>query len=232
MGYASILDVQRVIAQALTSATSATLDSPVDLINIGKVFDKNLVTEDIINSYIRYADSQINGKISSIYKVPICEIADFEGKLFSAIDNYNSYLVLEDVCPVSVGDTIIITEGDIKERHTISEIIDEDTFDTEEEIQYQFNEGARVVRVKFPDPLIIISARIAAANIYDKYFSSETAPNTSEFGEKVRELADSDINKILRGIIIFHGQHRIGRRFYNSNLIDQYGIPNTEGVGD
>jgi len=234
MGYASILDVQRVIAQALTSATSATLDSPVDLINIGRILDKNLVTEDIVNSYIRYADSQINGRISSLYKVPMCETADFEGALFSPVtdDSSGSIIVLDETCPLSVGDIIILSEDTNQEKHIIEEIISEDTFKTEDFVSFGFGVGARVLRVKFPDPLIIMSARLAAANIYDKYFSAESSPNTSEFGKELRELAFEDINKVLRGVIIFHGQHRIGRRFYNSNLVDQYGLPNIENMGE
>ena len=35
----------------------------------------------------------------------------------------------------------------------------------------------------------------------------------------------SYLNNILNGTSILHGQHRIGRRFYNANLVDQYGLP-------
>jgi len=75
------------------------------------------------------------------------------------------------------------------------------------------------------DPIRFISARKAAATLYDKYFASESSPNVSKFGEYLRGLADTDINNILNGTIILHGQHRIGRRFYNGNTADQYGLP-------
>ena len=70
-----------------------------------------------------------------------------------------------------------------------------------------------------------ISARLAAANIYDKYFSSESSPNVSNFGESLRGLAYDRLNDVLNGTIIIHGQQRIGRRFYNPNLVDQYALP-------
>ena len=85
--------------------------------------------------------------------------------------------------------------------------------------------GSRILRTTYPPPIRFISARIASANIYDKYFSSESSPNTSTFGETLRSLAYDRLNDILSGAIILHGQHRIGRRFYNPNLTDQYSLP-------
>lgn len=225
MGYSNITDVERVLAQALTSATSSTLTGPTDLLNVGRVLDKNLVTEDIVNNYIRYADSEINGYLSVLYKVPVCEIVDFEGELFSNISVYNNFIVLEEYCPLTVGDTVLIIEGAQEERHIISEVIGGNTFETESEIQFEFSSEARILRVKYPDPLIIVSARMAAANIYDKYFASQSSPNMSEYGTYLREQAQIDINNVLNGTTVFNGQHRTGRRFYNANLIDQYGLP-------
>ena len=33
------------------------------------------------------------------------------------------------------------------------------------------------------------------------------------------------MNDVLNGTIILHGHQRIGRRFYNPNLVDQYSLP-------
>ncbi|KKK76988.1 hypothetical protein LCGC14_2858110 [marine sediment metagenome] len=49
--------------------------------------------------------------------------------------------------------------------------------------------------------------------------------DTSKFGEVLREIANNDINNVLNGTTVLHGQQRIGRRFYNSNLVDQYALP-------
>jgi hypothetical protein len=72
---------------------------------------------------------------------------------------------------------------------------------------------------------------MAAANIYEKYFMSQSSPNESEYGKLLRKLARADLNNILQGRTILHGSQRIGRRFYNSNLVDRYGLPNTQ-VGE
>jgi len=233
VGYSSVTDVQNVMAQALTSATTSTLSGTANLLNVGRVLDTNLVSTDLINSYITYADNQIDSYISSNYKTPLCELADFESGMYSSISDYNSYIVIEKACPLSVGDTILLIEGDYEERHTIDDVVGVGVFSTSEPIQYEFSTDARLIRVKFPDPITLISARFAAANIFDKYFSSQNSPNISEYGRHLRDMARADINNILNGRTVLHGQHRIGRRFFNSNLVDQYDlVRGSEGSKD
>ena len=229
MGYSTETDITRTIAQALTTATAQTSDDLgafSNLLNVGNVLDKNLVTTSNINYYIQLADSEIDGVLSQLYVTPFCEKVDFETQLLSDHDtSNNNYIVLERYCPLAAGDIVLLTDGTNEERHEISEVIGGDTFETVTDIQYSFTSGTRILRVSYPPPLRFVSARIASANIYDKYFSSESSPNTSSFGETIRGLAYDRINDILSGTIILHGQHRIGRRFYNANLVEQYALP-------
>ena len=229
MGYSTEVDITRTIAQALTSATANTSDSLGtygNLMNIGNTLDKNLVSSGNIDYYIQLADSEIDSALSQLYKTPFCEKCDFETALYSSIDEYNPYIVIERNCPLAAGDIVILTDGTHEERHQIDTVINGTTFSTVSEIQYFFLEDTRILRVVYPLPVRFISARLASANIYDKYFSSESSPNTSNFGNQLRELAQGRLNDVLNGNIILHGHMRIGRRFYNSNLVDQYGLPN------
>jgi len=229
MGYCTETDITRIIAQALTTATAPTTDdlgTYGDLINVGNTLDNNLITTDNVNYYIQLADSEIDGILSQLYKAPFCEKVDFETTLYSSIDEYNTYIVLEHYCPLASGDIVLLTDGTIEERHVIDEVIDGSTFSTVSEIQYEFQAGTRILRVTFPPPIRFISARLASANIYDKYFSSESSPNASSFGEQLRGLAYDRLNDVLNGTIILHGHQRIGRRFYNPNLVEQYSLPN------
>ena len=209
MGYCTENDIEKTIAQALTTATANTTDelgTYGNLLNVGNVLDKNLVSTTNVNYYIQLADSEIDGTLSQLYKTPFCEKCDFETVLYSSIDEYNSYIVLEKYCPLAAGDIVIITNGTVEERHQIDEVVDGATFSTVSAIQYFFSEGARILRVTYPPPIRFVSARIASANIYDKYFSSESSPNTSKFGEALRGLAYDRMNDILNGTIILHGQ--------------------------
>jgi hypothetical protein len=228
MGYCTETDIKMTIAQALTSANAELTDdfgTYSDLLNIGNSFDKNLVTSDTINYYIQLADSEIDATLSQLYKTPFCEKCDFETTLYSSVNEYNPYILIESYCPLAAGDNIILVDGDHQERHIVDTVINGTTFSTISEIQYFFPEDSRILRVSYPPPVRFISARLASANIYDKYFSSESSPNTSEFGKQIRELASTRLNDILNGIIILHGQMRVGRRFYNPNLVEQYNLP-------
>jgi len=228
MGYCSEQDIIKTIAQALTSATAQTtsgLGTLSSLLNVGNSLDKNLVTTENVNYYIQLGDSEIDSLLSELYVTPFCEKVDFETELFSSMDPSNPYIVLERYCPLASGDIILLTDGTHEERHEIDEVIGGDTFSTVSEVQYSFASGTRLLRVLYPPPLRFVSARLASANIYDKYFMSESSPNTSGYGEQIRNLAYDRLNDVLNGTIILHGAHRIGRRFYNGNLVDQYSLP-------
>lgn len=236
MGYSNIGLVERIVAQALTSGTPDDIGTPVDLLKIGNVFDSNVISEDTVDRYIQWADSEIDSVLNELYVTPFCELADFETVLFSDINDYNDYIIATSRCPFYPGDNLILTDGEVEERHIVESIVndvDRNIFTTITPIVYEFSaKKTRVIRVSYPDPLPLISARLSAANIYDKYFMSQSSPNESEYGKLLRNLARVDLNNILNGRTILHGQHRIGRRFYNSNLVDRYGLPSRGQVTD
>jgi|TARA_Y100000310_G_scaffold345571_2_gene466756 hypothetical protein len=225
MGYSSVDDVEKVVAQALSSATTPTTTSTRSLLEIGRVFDQNLVPTDVVEWYIARADEEINSYLSQLYKVPLCELADFESSLLADLDEYNTFIILTQPCPLNPGDIIILKYRTIEERHEIEAIIAEDTYSTVDPIQFAFSAGTRVVRVKFPEPIRIVSARMSAANVYDKHFAAQVSPNISDYGKYMREQSRTEMSNILNGRTILHGQHRIGRRFWNPNLDDRYALP-------
>jgi hypothetical protein len=231
VGYCSKTDITKIIAQSLTSATAQTSDNfgtLSSLLNIGNTLDKNLVSDDTVDYYIQMSDREVDATLNELYSTPFIETVNFETKLDSDIYEYNPYIVTDKVCSLQTGDQVIIIGGGQEERHEIDEVISSTIFSTVEEIMFLFLADSRVLRVSYPDPIRFISARKAAATIYDKYFSAESSPNTSKFGEYLRGLADESMQNILNGVTILHGQHRTGRRFYNSNLLDQYNLPSGE----
>ena len=213
------------------------MSTPVDLINIGNSLDTNLIKNDIVDQYIVWADEEINSTLSQLYSTPFCEKADFETCLLANIDDYNDLLTTAKACPFSVGDEVVLTDGTNEERHIIDSIVDDidnNIFETLEPIGFAFDaDSTRVIRVKFPEPITLISSMLAASRIYDKYFASQSDPNVSEYGKYLRRQARVTLNNILNGRNILHGAQRIGRRFYNPNLSEQYDLPKgSEGGKD
>lgn len=229
MGYSNITSIEYIVAQALTSAAPRSSGEPEDLLKIGNTFDSNIISSEIVDQYIKWADSEINSALSELYITPLCEKSDFETTLLSNIDDYNDYIITEKSCPFYPGDNLILTDGDNEERVIIESIVDDidtNVFTTTEPISYAFvATETRLIRVRYPDPIPLVSARMAGASIYEKYFMSQASPSESEYGGLMRKLAKRDLNNILNGRTILHGQIRIGRRFYNSNVVDRYGLP-------
>ena len=232
MGYSNIALIEYIVAQALTSGSPRGSGEPEDLLKIGNTFDSNIISNDTVNQYIKWADSEINSALSELYITPLCEKSDFETTLLSSIDDYNDYIITEKGCPFYPGDNIILTDGENEERLIIESIVDDvdrNVFTTVEPVSYAFDATeTRLIRVRYPDPIPLVSARMAGASIYEKYFMAQTSPSESEFGALMRKLAKRDLNNILNGRTILHGQKRIGRRFFNSNLTDRYGLPSIE----
>lgn len=227
MGYCTEVDIKFIIAQSLTTGTSATPASgdPGWLINIGREFKKNLITTETLDQYINWAADQIDGILGSMYITPFCQQSDFETHLNADISTYNLYLIVDATCPLSVGDRVVLIDGDITEEHIIASSLGNGVFETEDEILYEFPADTRVVRIKYPSPITLIATRLAAANIYEKYFAAQTSPEKSGFGDNLKKLARAELNNILNGRTVLRGATMIGHRFVNSTLKSRYNIP-------
>ena len=233
MAYSNILQVQMVLAKALTSAPPEE-DSTgrVDLLLVGETLDTNNVPEDTVYQYITFADNDINADISTLYVVPVLPKANYETTLYTDLDsNHQPYIIVREPHPFSVGDMILLTDGQREEDHVV-ESVDGGVVITVSDILYEFQASdTRVLRIGYPPPLSQCSARLAASYIYDKYFSAQSDPNVSEYGRFLREQSRKDINNILDGIITLHGVQRISRRFYNPTILDRHSLKGfTESV--
>jgi hypothetical protein len=229
MGYTTVTQVKNLLAQTLTSATNVSGTTPVDLINIGTELDNSLITTNVINQYITWADDEINSAISELYRTPLCENGDFETVLAADIDEYNVAIVTEKACPFNPGDSVMLATASGNERHEIDEIVETNAFTTVDPILVDYPATTtRVVRIRYSDPIPFVATRLTVANVYDKYFSSQSDPNTSDYGKVLRSLASNMINDILNGRRILHGQHRIGIPFSSPYLQRRYSLPGSE----
>jgi hypothetical protein len=234
MAYATTQDVYDIIAQAMTSATNTVVNGePVPLWTFGKVKNNNSIPDTVVQQYLSWASDQIDAAISEMYVTPLVEKTDLEMKLLQDVDAYNSFIELDRAVVLNVGDTLVFIDSLTEEKHTVVEVNGNYVELQEPLLGIYYAETARVIRVKYPPTITLCCARLAGANLYDKYFSAQSDPNNSNFGKTLRRTALADLNGILNGIIILHGQKRIGHRFFNPTLRDRYGLPNFEGgAGD
>jgi hypothetical protein len=225
MAYCSIADIEFILAQTLTSASAATAITglPGKLTAIGRKLKLDLITEDDANFYLQLADSHINSSLSQQYVTPIREVCD-EFELETDINEYTSTISASWVGIFTPGDQFVLTDGvTISQAEVLS--ISGLEITTRDPIYDLFIASeTRVLRIKYPDPIRFIAARIAAATIYDKYAKAQVEPGKSEFGTAVRNEALAELNNIREGRTILHGVERRGWRFANPELLDRYTV--------
>lgn len=227
MAYTTTALVYDILAQSMTSATNRIVNGqPVPLWTFGKSKDGNVIPDDTVIQYITWAGEQIDASISEMYVTPLCEKADLEFSLLSDIDTYNDTVRVNKAAVLNPGDVLVFISDTIEERNTVLSVTNTTDIELTDPLLGIYHvENTRIVRVKFPSTISLICARLAAASIYDKYFAAQANPNISDYGKSLRGWALSDLNAILNGIIILHGQKRIGNRFFNPTLRDRYGLP-------
>lgn len=229
MGYASVIEVDLILPQAVSSARPDQTGDKINLINIpGANTDNpvgvNRIPDSVVEFYISLADSRIDGSISQQYKTPLKKCVHGEWDLDAPINEYNQIVELTPVHNLNPGEEIIIrdeTTG-VEESHIVASIVDQNSVTTLDPILVFFDAGVRVFRIAYPFPVNEISARLAAAFIYDKYFAAQNDPNVSEYGLEMRKIAMGRLNDILNGKVILECQQRIGDRFGNPWLDDTY----------
>jgi len=233
MGYASTTLVTRMISQSMTSATVLNSNLPQKglLTNFGNQLNTNTISTEILNEHISIADQFINSVLSEMYKVPLKECSDLDVDLGLDLDEYSTAIVLSKPCAkvFNPGDLLIITNGSQEERCTVSSIDNENTLSIDVLPTGVYSSSdTRILRIKFPEPIPNVSSRLAIASIYDRYFLAQSQLQSNDFSKKLRELSRVDLNNILNGRVILHGQKRIGHRFSNPNLKDRYNLPSSD----
>lgn len=235
MGYSTQRQVLDIMANALTSGVAAPQTSGRQLLNdrdVSKTFRPNNIDPSLVNQFGIWADEEINAALSEMYIVPFLEKADTEFELLFDLDTYNDVIRINNALVLMPGDVILFIDDEFEERHVISEVVNSTTIELEEALIGSFLAvSTRIVRVKFPQTITLISARLTAAAIFDKMFSAQVNPGVSEYGKALREWARIDLNNILNGRTILHGQKRIGHRFFNPNLRDRYRLPGMSDQG-
>jgi hypothetical protein len=227
MGYCTVYEVDLVLAQALTSSRPYSGTSRIELINIGNVRDPSTIPDELIEYFIELAGSEIDGALSQMYVTPLIRCINGQWYLQTDLDEYSQQVVMTDAVHIVPGEEIIIRDDDTdtEEPHIVQTVIDQYTIETMSAIINIFPaDSTRVMRIMFPPPVNQIAARIAAANIYDRYFSAQASPNISDYGKEMRRMATAELNNILNGRIWLKRQTRIGDRFASPYLDSNYAL--------
>jgi hypothetical protein len=227
MGYSTRQEVITALANALSSGNPVGgLGTVAPLTSIGNSIT-DTVPEAELQQYIRWADQNIDAAISSIYRVPLKRVN--QGSFPLAIDatTGDTEAILADASRFTPGDVVVIRDSASSQQLTLSDVVgDEIQFSTTPLLTGYLAADTLVERIRYPEPIPKASARMAAAYLYDKHFSSQVEGNQSEFGKYLRKLAYGDLNQILAGTVkleVPDASDLVGRRYYNPALDSIWG---------
>jgi hypothetical protein len=178
-----------------------------------------------IIEFIKYAQQEIDARLRPIYVCPLRRIKIHEtGILNYAPSGTDVKISVHDSGPFAKGQLVRLQseceyEGStIKEVPNLSQLVLASTnvaYDSENLISI----------LEFPDPIPLITARLAASYAYDRLFAAEQSPDVSNYGVAQRKMAHFSIDSILTGTVILMGQEFVGKRFARHQLFDSFKTP-------
>lgn len=229
MAYATVTEAKIALANALTSGNPSAI-GPQPITDIQNTITNTIPVSEFVQ-YIRWADQEIDAIISSIYKVPLKRVNVGSFKL--AVDvvvgdglTPATAIVLEDATKFLPEDIFYLRNSISLEKLTIVSVLDEHRITTTTPaLNGYLAVDSTIERIRYPDPIPLVSAKLSAAHLYDKYFAAQVEGNKSEYGVRLRQDAIDDLNGVLSGsvrLLLADANRYVGRRYYNPALDDAF----------
>jgi len=184
--------------------------------------------------YISYGQQYIDGRLRPFYSCPLRRIKSYETPITSDISRGTNVNVSVRDSGAFVSKELVRLQD--KSRYETAEVVDVPDLTTvtlkSVEYDYAVVNDTEISVLEFPDPIPIITARLAVSFMMDKLFSAEQSPDVSNYGKTQRNLARNSLDDILSGAILLFGQELTGRRFVRGTLFDAYNSPAEVTKGD
>lgn len=236
MAYCTIQDLRELLPKNLTIGTSTgpSVSSP----------NASTISVTTANRYIYFANQFVDSRLSSLYVSPLRRIKRLTIALRADMLPSSTDVVVTDVTGFYTGGLVEIMDSNGSEEAIISDIPETITAASGATVTnfthltlaeptanaYDADSEGTVSLLTYPDPLPVMTARFAAAMLFDKIFVAEQEPDISNYGKSLRSLAVRDMNAILAGQIRLMGQDFASRRFVRNQLFDVVRLPTDPGV--
>jgi hypothetical protein len=206
-------------------------DANLGIPSPGKFTDKDgvLTTEQALG-FISMAQQEVDARLSPFYLTPLKQIKIFEEALAEdAIAGNNVEIRLWTTAQFSVGDIVRIQSYYALETTVITQVRSSHTFIVDRLKQtFHVENDVTAAVIKYPDPVPLITARLAVSYAFDGLFSAEQSPDISNYGTEQRKLAHNSLDNIMDGSAFLFGQEQTGRRFVRGTLFDNYYNPTSQ----
>ena len=186
--------------------------------------DKLTTTQAV--KFIKMGQQEIDSRLTSFYIVPLRLVKTYETELMNDLTpGTNKNVKVWSTTSFSKGDGVRLQGPDTMETASVTNVIDAVTITLQTITGTYYAETGKISIIKVPDPIPLITARLAVSYAFDELFSTDQSPNISGYGKEQRNLANNAIDSLLEGSVYLFGQEHTGRRFLRGTLIDAYGSP-------
>jgi len=191
--------------------------------------NKSKLTPELAISYIGFASQEIDSRLRPYYVCPLRRVKTYETEIIETVNTGSSVDVrVYDTGAFSQGQLIRLQSRSEMETDTIVSIKNLTTLVIDRVKNVYPMDESKISILEFPDPIPLITARLAISYCFDQLFSAEQAPNMSEYGKEQRRLASNSLDSILSGAVLLFGQDHTGKRFVRGSLFDAYQNPTPE----
>ena len=221
MSYCTLNDMRRVLPPNILIGDT-NLGTPT----VGSNASKSNISVADAYEYIQYGEEYVDGRLRPFYLCPLRQVKTFEADVLANIASGSSIpITIVDTSVFSQGMGIRIQDKSRVESATITEILGASTIQVDSVINNFYADETKISIIGFPDPIKVITARLAVSFAFDTLYVETQAPDVSTYGKTQRNLARNAVDDILSGEILLLGQERTGRRFVRGQLLDAYNSP-------
>lgn len=226
MAYCTVDDLKKILPEKVKIGDS-NIGTPVP----GRVGNQGSQRSNIspqeAERYILYATQYIDGRLRPYYSCPLRRIKSYETPILNNISPGNMVTVLvHDSGSFERSDLARLQSKSNMETCTVE---DAPSLTTVRLVSvtgtYLALDDCKISILEFPDPIPLITSQMAVSFILDRLWTSEQAPDVSQYGKTQRNLARAQIENILSGEVLLFGQEHTGRRFCRGSLLDRFNSP-------
>jgi hypothetical protein len=191
--------------------------------------NRSKLTTDEAIRYIRFAEEEVDSRLRPYYVCPLRRTKTLETEILQNVSNGASVEVrVHDTGVFSKGQMVRLQSKTKMETDEIESIKNMTTLVIKQVKNTYVMDDSKISILEFPDPIPLVTARLAISYCFDQLFAAEQAPNISEYGKEQRRLAINGLDSILSGAIFLFGQDHTGKRFVRGSLFDAYQNPTPE----
>jgi hypothetical protein len=226
MSYCTVEDLRRVLPENILIGDQ-NIGTPVPGRSGNQGSGRSNITPQQAEQYILYGEQYIDGRLRPFYVCPLRRTKSFETEILSNVSpGSNVSVTVHDSGSFVLSESVRLQNKSAMETAVVGSVPDSTTLVLESVTgSYLVADQSKISILEYPDPIPIITARLACSFILDRLFVGQQAPDVSGYGKTMRNLARSAIEDIMAGAVTLFGQEFTGRRFVRLNLIEPLKSP-------